>query len=194
MADKNLVSRQPHHFLGDEMIPITKNNLSEKLSDVSGEVNRVLDKETIVYIDILTQKQYKSRKQNNTFHALLDCFWDSGCSSFLSKSQMRFYYKKSIGLVDVVYDNSNLEHETKQMLWKAAKLLPLSNTQLLEVIDLLKGKVVKERSWSEATKEKATEAIDMILHDMDESGVISSKEGKHYEEILEGMNADNWWS
>ena len=41
---------------------------------------------------------------------------------------------------------------------------------------------------------KATEAIDMILHDMDESGVITSKEGKHYEEILEGMNADNWWS
>jgi hypothetical protein len=176
------------------MIPITKNNLSEKLSDVTGEVNRILDEETIVYVDFLTQKQYKSRKQNSTFHALLDCFWNSGCSSFLSKSQMRFYYKKSVGLVDVVYDNSNLEYKTKQMLWKASKLLPLSNTQLLEVIDLLKGKVVKERSWSEATKEKASEAIDMILHDMDESGVITSNEGKHYEEILEGMNADNWWS
>jgi DnaJ-class molecular chaperone len=57
-----------------------------------------------------------------------------------------------------------------------------------------KGKVVKEMSWSIASKKQATEAIDMILHDMDESGVITSKEGKHYEEILEGMNADNWWS
>ena len=176
------------------MIPITKNNLSEKLSDVTGELNRILEEETIVYVDFLTKKQYKSRKQNNTFHALLDCFWKSGCSSFFSKDQMRFYYKRAIGLIDVVYDNSNLEHETKEMLWKAAKLLPLPNTQLVEIIDLLKGKVIKERSWSEATKEKATEAINMILHDMDESGVITSKEGKHYEEILEGMNADNWWS
>lgn len=176
------------------MITITKNNTSEKLSEIEEELNRVLEDESIVYVDFLTKKQYKSRKQNNTFHALLDCFWKSGCSSFFSKSQMRFYYKRSIGLIDVVYDNYNLEHETKEMLWKAAKLLPLSNTQLLEVIDLLKGKVIKERSWSEATKEKATEAIDMILHDMDESGVITSKEGKHYEEILEGMHADNWWA
>lgn len=176
------------------MITITKNNISEKLSEIEEELNRFLEDESIVYVDFLTKKQYKSRKQNNTFHALLDCFWKSGCSSFFSKDQMRFYYKRAIGLIDVVYDNSNLEHETKEMLWKAAKLLPLSNTQLLEVIDLLKGKVIKERSWSEATKEKATEAIDMILHDMDESGVITSKEGKHYEEILEGMNADNWWS
>ena len=176
------------------MIPITKNNIEEKLSEARTAINSMLDEETIVYVELLTPTQYKSRKQNNTFHALLDCFWKSGCSSFFSKNQMRFYYKRAIGLVEVVYDNSNLEHETKEMLWKAAKLLPMSNTQLVEVIDLLKGKVVKERSWSEATKEKATEAIDMILHDMDEAGVISSKEGKHYEKILEGMNADNWWA
>jgi hypothetical protein len=80
------------------------------------------------------------------------------------------------------------------MIWQAVKLLPISNTQLLEVTNLLKGKVVKEMSWSVASKKQATEAIDMILHDMDESGVITSSEGKHYEEILEGMNADNWWS
>ena len=34
----------------------------------------------------------------------------------------------------------------------------------------------------------------MILHDMDMSGVVTSSEGKHYEEILEGMNADKWWA
>lgn len=176
------------------MIPITKNNLSEKLSEVTGEVNRILDEETIVYVDFLTQKQYKSRKQNNTFHALLDCFWKSGCSSFVSQNEMRFYYKRSVGLIQTLYDNSNLEQETKNMIWQAVKLLPLSNTQLIEVTNLLKGKVVKEMSWSIATKKQATEAIDMILHDMDESGVITSSEGKHYEEILEGMNADSWWS
>jgi hypothetical protein len=107
---------------------------------------------------------------------------------------MRFYYKRSVGLIQTVYDNSNLEQETKNMIWQAVKLLPLSNTQLLEVTNLLKGKVVKEMSWSVASKKQATDAIDMILHDMNESGVITSKEGKHYEEILEGMNADNWWA
>lgn len=176
------------------MIPITKNNLSEKLSEARTAIESMLDKETIVYVELLTQKQYKSRKQNNTFHALLDCFWESGCSSFVSQNEMRFYYKRSVGLIQTLYDNSNLEQETKNMIWQAVKLLPLSNTQLIEVTNLLKGKVVKEMSWSIATKKQATEAIDMILHDMDESGVITSSEGKHYEEILEGMNADNWWS
>lgn len=175
------------------MIPITKNNLSEKLSDVTGEVNRILEEETIVYVDFLTQTQYKSRKQNNTFHSLLDCFWDSGCSSFVSKNEMRFYYKRSVGLVQTLYDNSNIEQETKNMVWKALQLLPISNTQLLEVTNLLKGKVVKEMSWSAASKKQATQAIDMILHDMNESGVVTSSQGKKYEEILEGMNADNWW-
>ena len=176
------------------MIPITKNNIEEKLSEARTAINSILDEETIVYVDLLTPTQYKSRKQNNTFHALLDCFWKSGCSSFSSKNEMRFFYKRSVGLIEMVFDNSNLEESTKYMLWEAVKLLPLSTTQLLEVTNLLKGKVVKEMSWSVASKKQATDAIDMILHDMDESGVITSKEGKHYEEILEGMNADNWWS
>ena len=176
------------------MIPITKNNIKEKLSEARTAIESMLDKETIVYVELLTQKQYKSREQNNTFHALLDCFWKSGCSSFVSQNEMRFYYKRSVGLIQTVYDNSNLEQDTKNMIWKAVKLLPISTTQMLEVTNLLKGKVVKEMSWSIASKKQATEAIDMILHDMDESGVITSKEGKHYEEILEGMNADNWWS
>lgn len=176
------------------MIGITKHNLEEKLSEARTAIEPMLKEENIVYIDFLTQKQYKNAKQNKTFHALLDCFWKSGCSSFSSKNEMRFYYKRSIGLVEMVYDNSNLEQETKYMIWQAVKILPLSNTQLIEVTNLLRGKVVKEMSWSVATKKQATEAIDMILHDMDESGVIGSKEGKHYEEILEGMNADNWWA
>lgn len=176
------------------MIPITKNNLSEKLSEARTAIESMLDEETIVYVELLTPTQYKSRKQNSTFHALLDCFWNSGCSSFSSKREMRFYYKRSVGLIEMVFDNSNLEQSTKYMIWEAVKLLPISNTQMLEVTNLLKGKVIKEMSWSVASKKQATEAIDMILHDMDESGVITSKEGKHYEEILEGMNADNWWA
>lgn len=169
------------------MICITKNNIEEKLEDVRTATNLMLDDEHTVYIDLLTEKQYKSRKQNNTFHSLLDCFWKSGCSSFVSENAMRFYYKRSVGLIETVFDNSNLEQDTKNMIWKAVQLLPISNTQLMEVVNLLKGKVVKEMSWSIATKQQATKAIGMILDDMDNAGVITSAMGKKYEEILGGL-------
>jgi hypothetical protein len=169
------------------MICITKNNIEEKLEDVRTATNLMLDDERIIYIDLLTEKQYKSRKQNNTFHSLLDCFWKSGCSSFVSENAMRFYYKRSVGLIETVFDNSNLEQDTKNMIWKAVQLLPISNTQLMEVVNLLKGKVVKEMSWSIATKQQATKAIGMILDDMDNAGVITSAMGKKYEEILGGL-------
>lgn len=169
------------------MICITRNNIEEKLEDVRTATNLMLDDEHTVYIDLLTEKQYKSRKQNNTFHSLLDCFWKSGCSSFVSENAMRFYYKRSVGLIETVFDNSNLEQDTKNMIWKAVQLLPISNTQLMEVVNLLKGKVVKEMSWSIATKQQATKAIGTILDDMDNAGVIISAMGKKYEEILGGL-------
>lgn len=176
------------------MTPITRNNVEEKMTEVREKIENILSEEKEVYVDFLTKQQYKSSKQNKTFHALLDCFWKSGCSSFASKDEMRFYYKRAVGLIDMVFDNSNISEETKEMLWKAIKILPLETTQQLEVINLLKGKVIKERSWSIATKKQATDAVDMILRDMDMAGVSGSAEGKHYDEILEGMNADNWWA
>lgn len=175
------------------MILVTKDNINEMLSEIKEELSSLLMSENEIYVDFLTKKQYRSKKQNKTFHALLDCFWDSGCSSFVDENNMRFYYKKSVGLIDMVFENTNLTEETKQMVWKAIKILPLETTQKIEVINLLRGKVEKERSWSIATKKQATRAIDMILSDMNDAQVITSSEGKHYEQILEGMNADNWW-
>lgn len=176
------------------MICITRDNIENGLNEVGEEIKKILTASREVYVDFLDKKQYKSSKQNKTFHALLDCFWKSGCSSFISKDEMRFYYKRAVGLIDMVFDNSNISQSTKDMVWKALKILPIETTQRIEIINLLKGKVIKERSWSIATKEQATEAIDMILHDMDMSGVSGSIEGKHYDEILEGLNADNWWA
>lgn len=176
------------------MIYVEKNNIKESIKEIGQELEKVLSDSREVYVDFLTKQQYKSSKQNKTFHALLDCFWKSGCSSFASKDEMRFYYKRAVGLIDMVFDNSNISEDTKEMLWKAIKILPLETTQQLEVINLLKGKVIKERSWSIATKKQATDAVDMILRDMDMAGVSGSAEGKHYDEILEGMNADNWWA
>lgn len=174
-------------------ILVTRENIDELLSDIKEELHILLMSEKEVYVDFLTKQQYRSKKQNKTFHALLDCFWDSGCSSFVDENTMRFHYKKAVGLIDMVFENTNLTEETKQMVWKAIKILPLEMTQRIEVINLLKGKVEKERSWAVATKKQATRAIDMILSDMNNAEVITSSEGKHYENILEGMNADNWW-
>ena len=176
------------------MICITKYNIDQRFEELKSEILARLEDEKELYIDILDKKQYKSRKQNNTFHSLLDCFWNSGCSSFAEKNYMRHYYKKAVGLVDMLFEDNNLTEETRQMVWKAIKILPLETTQRIEVINLLKGRIECERSWGIATKKQAREAIDMILHDMDESGVITSSQGKKYEEILGGMNADNWWN
>ena len=176
------------------MILVTKNNIGEETSNIKSKLSELLSEQKEVYVEFLTKQQYKSSKQNKTFHALLDCFWKSGCSSFISKDEMRFYYKRAVGLIDMVYDNSNILEETKAMIWEAIKILPLETTQKIAVINLLKGKVIKERSWSVATKKQATDAVDMILRDMDMAGVSGSEEGKHYDEILEGMNADNWWA
>lgn len=175
------------------MIRITKDNIAEKLLEVQEELVSLLEEQDVVYLDFLSESQSKSAKQNRTFHSLLDCFWNSGCSSFASKRDMKFHYKELIGLIEVAYCNNKLTEETKEMVWKAIKILPLAPGQRAEIIDLLKGRVLKEHSWSEAKKERATEAINTILHDMEFANVNDSKESKKYQTIIGGLNADEWW-
>jgi len=57
------------------------------------------DSENFVYLKIMNKSQYKSDKQNRTFHSLLQCFWLSGCSSFKDYDELRLYYKDIAGLV-----------------------------------------------------------------------------------------------
>lgn len=52
-----------------------------------------------VYFDLLSEQAYKTAKQNNLFHSLLQCFWESGCSSFGDYDDLRNYYKRVAGLV-----------------------------------------------------------------------------------------------
>lgn len=108
-------------------------------------------KDDILFIDILSREVYKTNRQNRLYFALLNCFWDSGCSSFVDFDEMRLYYKRMAGLVK--YD----------------------------------GKILKEKSWADATKEQAKYTIDNILRDMDYSGVLGSSQGKKYELILKGI-------
>jgi hypothetical protein len=52
-----------------------------------------------VCVDFITKQTLKSREQNNLFHSLLQCFWESGCSSFNDYDELRTYYKRVAGLV-----------------------------------------------------------------------------------------------
>lgn len=65
------------------------------------EALKCIDKITgdIVYFDLLSAQSYKTQKQNNLFHSLLSCFWESGCSSFGNYDDLRLYYKRIAGLV-----------------------------------------------------------------------------------------------
>lgn len=154
----------------------------EEIKELTGED---IDSE-YGYLDVLSETQNKSKQQNKLFHSLLDCFWDSGCSSFESKQDMRWHYKNIATLISVDYI-STLDEWTKECLWKSIKILPLSSEQRNSVIDLLKGKVLKEHSWGSASKYQAKLAIDEIIRDMDTSGVITSKKGYKYQEILRGI-------
>lgn len=158
----------------------------EKIKDLTGEDI----KEPYGYIEILTEHQFKTKSQNKLFHALLDCFWDSGCSSFISKQEMRWHYKQIAHLIETEYF-CPLDVWTKECIWKAIKILPIEEEQRRAVVDLLKGKVIKEHSWGEACKDGARMAIDAIIRDMDSSGVITSKKRNKYQEILRGIN--QWW-
>ena len=169
------------------MICITKNNIDERLSEVRTRLLEMLERDNTAFVDLLTPEQEKTAKQNKTFHSLLGCFWKSGCSSLASEKDMKFYYKRQIGLIEVAYHDSGLTEETKSMVWKALQVLPLAAGQRSIIVDLLKGKVLKAHSWSEANKERATQAISQILEDMDNAGVISSSQGRKYEEILGGL-------
>ena len=156
------------------MISLSK----EKIKELTGQEIE----EDYAYVEIVSKKQYKSRQQNSLFHSLLACFWDSGCSSFESPKSMRFHYKDVAHLIEYVFE-SDLQENTKQMLWRAIKLLPIEESEKKKIVELLKGRVLVEHSWAESTKGMAKVAIDTLINDMIQAGVNTKK----FEEILKSI-------
>lgn len=142
------------------------------------------------YVEVVDEKKYKTNQQTRLFHSLLMCFWKSGCSSFNSYEDLRNHYKEVAHLLEFVFRN-DLKEETKQMLWKAVKILPLEKEELSRVIELLRGRVLIWHSWSECSKEMATVALNQLINDMFAAGVDSSSQGKKFEEIMKGIK--DWY-
>lgn len=131
-------------------------------------------KEDFGFIEILTETQYKSKQQNNLFHSLLMCFWESKLSSFDSYEELRNHYKRIAHLCDVKWENT-LDDSTKKMLWKAVQQLPIKEQQRAEIVELLKGRVITWRSWADCSKEMARVVLDQLINDMTFAGVNSKK-------------------
>lgn len=142
------------------------------------------------YIEVLDEKKYKSSKQTKTIHALMMCFWKSGCSSFDSYENLRNHYKMVANLLEYQFVNT-LKPFTKDCLWKAVKLLPIEEDERKAIIDLLRGKIAIWHSWSECGKEMASVAITQLINDMWDARVDDSPQANKFKEILTGMEKDD---
>ena len=138
------------------------------------------------YIEVLDEKQYKSKQQNSLFHSLLMCFWESKLSSFDSYEDLRNHYKRIAHLCDVKWENT-LPDNVKKILWKAIQLLPIPKNYMGEICELLKGRVITWRSWADCSKEMARLTLDQLINDMIFAGVNSKK----FQDIMRTLDESN---
>jgi hypothetical protein len=102
--------------------------------------------------------------QNKTFHALLQCYWTSGCHSYEARSFEHF--KALIKL----YLGAGME--------KFYNLVNLDGTPCP------KGRSdCRLKSWADYSKKERQMTIDNLISEMMQVGVND----KHFEEILQGM-------
>lgn len=78
---------------------LSKEQAREVFKDYPSVLARIEKIQGDIYFDLQSKTVYKSNKQNNLFHSLLQCFWESGCSSFGDYDELRNYYKRVAGLV-----------------------------------------------------------------------------------------------
>ena len=157
----------------------------EKIKELTG----IEIKGDFGYLEVLEEQQYKSKKQNALFHSLLMCFWESRLSSFDSYEDLRNHYKRIAHLCDVKFDN-RLKDTTKNILWRAIKLLPLPKSELDEIIELIKGRTITWRSWADCSKEMAKITLDQLINDMISAGVNSKK----FNDIMRELNEKETYS
>jgi len=135
----------------------------------------ITDKQTFEGANLTVGKFYTvepydtgTAEQNKTWHALLQCYWSSGCHSYNATSfeHFRELIKLYLGAGveryrDLVDDNG----------------------------EPVKEPVIKWRlkSWAKYTKKERMESIDRLIAEMVEAGVNSKK----FSEILQGMEQNS---
>jgi len=103
--------------------------------------------------------------QNKTFHALLQCYWTSGCHSYTARS---FEHFKAL-----------------IKLYLGAGMEKFYNVANEDGTPCPKGRVdYRLKSWADYTKKERQLTIDNLISEMMQVGV----DKPHFWEILNGMN------
>lgn len=127
-----------------------------------------------ITVKLTLPKKHGTDEQNRAFHALINEFFLSGCSSFDSVFEMKNYYKlqASEPLYYIWFDiNGELHY--------AEKVSQISKGAL---------KVVKiPKSWANFNREERKTAIELVISEGYNAGVNSKK----WDEIIKGMQDEN---
>jgi hypothetical protein len=146
--------------------------LKTAVPDIAHLASQVLDEAYEKYngyftLTVETVKKDGTTEQNRTFHALLGAFWLTGCASYENYETMRDSFKlRAAG---------------------AKEYRVLTDHGIITTTDLSKyngcRSVDVPKSWTEFTRQERTDAIEMVLGEIAESGASSRK----LDEIIGGM-------
>jgi len=126
-------------------------------------------------------------EQNRTFHALLQCYWSSGCHSYPARSfdDFKKIIKKNLGAgFDSYIYIENTENGLAKGSVKTRAEVPENLAVDKSGKQMLWGSL---KSWSDYTKRERTETIDRLISEMVQAGVNSRK----FSEILQGMEQNS---
>lgn len=161
----------------------------DKVSEMLGDKN--LKAGYVITVD--KDNKNKTIWQIKTFYSLLNSYYESQCSSASSLEELKLYYKDKIGLVVKKQIGNGISLQGREILNQILDIsgLPMSAKDKTLLEEMASGTVLEVISFADATKGQMSDAIKLILEDIDVSGASSYAPCQR---ILEGlMNNINDW-
>jgi hypothetical protein len=158
---------------------------SRDVKDVFEKALAIGEKELKNGYVVTVEKDAKGKTiwQLRTFYALLHAYFESGCSSFSTEEELKIHYKTRIGLARrkrIV----GLSPESKNMVKQALEFLPLPSKEKTLLEDTLDGNALEIVSFRDATASQMSQAINIIIEDVNSSGASTYPK---CQDILEGL-------
>lgn len=145
-------------------------NLTRDAQEFAKAVIKAAEKKNGGYFTVTVEevKRPGTDEQNKAFHALLQEYWASGCSSYQSFEDMRDKIKlRTGGAEGYIY-------------WKGVFQVSVKSLNEIPSGALY---VCLPKSWRDFTKEERVTAVDFLIAEMYQAGVNTKK----FDEILRGM-------
>ncbi|MDH4127356.1 MAG: hypothetical protein OEV44_01285 [Spirochaetota bacterium] len=135
------------------------------------------------FVSVTIDKPIKpaTLEQNKTFHALLSCYWSSGCCNEVDYDVMRDKMKMCRGLqavksVIALYFVNNI------IIQKHFKRIDDIEPNAVGIVYIAK-------SWTDMNRKERSKAIDFLISEMMQTDVHLSKSATAFNKIMEGINA-----